>query len=269
MSKKSPKKNTLQKLRGALGRCKYLAGGPVRWLQNATVAPIGWLQGGPASAIARMHRLYEFTPEVVLAGYIQGAFPTGQPNGSIIWHSPKVRGVIEPARVHVSKRLRGYLNKTELSIRYNGAFEEVINGCADREKSWITQDIKRVYQDLHARGVAHCVEAWKGDELVGGGYGVALGKVFFLESMFCRENQASKIAFVSLARKLEADGFVAIDCQFLTEHWRRFGAEPIERKQFQSVVALTLNAPAKFSSTVFPAAVVANVPLVHSPIPVV
>ncbi len=250
MAKESPKTKWSQKLRSALGRTKYLAGAPVRWLQNFSVHPIGWLQGGPAPAIARMHRLYELTPEVVLAGYIQGAFPTGEPNGSIVWHCPEVRGVIDPATVHVSKRLRGYLNKSELEIRYDGAFAQVIEGCADREKTWITQDINRVYQDLYAMGYVHCVEAWKGDRLVGGGYGVALGKVFFLESMFCRQDHASKIAFVSLARKLKADGFVAIDCQFLTEHWRRFGAEPMARTRFQSIVTLSLNAPAKFSAVV-------------------
>ena len=97
------------------------------------------------------------------------------------------------------------------------------------------------------RGFAHSVEAWNDDRLVGGGYGVALGRVFFLESMFCRENHASKVAFVQLARKLEADGFIAIDCQFLTEHWKRFGARPLPHETFQALVTQSLSSPACFS----------------------
>ena len=246
---KESQSNWRTKLRSVLGRVKYMAGAPARWIQNVSVRPFGWMQGGADSAIARLRQLQDLSPEIVVAGYVQGAFPTGEPNGSIVWHCPDVRGVIDPAKVHVSKRLRSYLNKSQLDIRYDSAFDEVMEGCADREKTWITSDIHRVYHDLFALGYAHSVEAWKGDQLTGGGYGVALGKVFFLESMFCREDQASKIAFVHLARKLEADGFVAIDCQFLTEHWRRFGAEPMKRERFQSIVSLSLNEPARFAGS--------------------
>ena len=245
MVKTASKKTGFKKIRSVLGKIKYWGTLPVRWFQNVSIHPIGWIQGGPAPAISRLHRLYELTPQVLLAGYLQGTFPTGE-KGSVVWHCPEIRGVIHPAEVHISKRLKGYLNKRELVIRYDTAFQEVIEGCADRKKTWITGDINRVYRELHEMGYAHCVEAWDHDQLVGGGYGVVLGRVFFLESMFCRQDQASKIAFVQLARKLEEEGFHAIDCQFLSEHWRRFGAQPMERHAFQSMVARSLNSPARF-----------------------
>ncbi len=235
------------KLRSALGRLKYLSGAPVRWAQGASLRPFGWLQGGPAAAIARLHRLHELTPEIVLAGYVRGIFPTGEADGSIVWHCPTERAVIDTKQLHVSRRLKGYINKQRFRVSYDQQFGKVMSDCADRKKTWITPEIIRVYESLHESGFAHSVEAWNDDRLVGGGYGVALGSVFFLESMFCRENHASKVAFVQLARKLEADGFTAIDCQFLTEHWKRFGAQAMAHESFQSLVTQGLQCPARFS----------------------
>lgn len=235
-------------IRRILGRARYLAGGPLRLFQQLLLRPFSWIQGGPAPAIARLHKFYELSPEIVLAGYVQGSFPTGEPDNSIVWHCPEERAVIGTSQVHVSKRLRGYLNRTELRISYNQTFEEVMHSCADREKTWITPDIIRVFSELHDAGFAHSVEAWNNDRLVGGGYGVALGKMFFLESMFCNEDHASKIAFVRLAEQLKTDGFESIDCQFLTEHWRRFGAVAVARNQFQNMVAMGLQNPARFSA---------------------
>lgn len=264
MTETHPKKPLKSKLRSALGRVKYISGGPRRWAQQATLKPFGWLQGGAIAANARLLSLSEFTPELVLGGYVQGAFPTGEPNGSIVWHCPLVRAVIDTSNVHVSRRLKGYLNKDQVRVSFNHDFEAVIEACADRKKTWITADIRRVYQSLHGLGFAHSVEAWSDDRLVGGGYGVALGNVFFLESMFCRENHASKIAFVHLARKLAADGFTSIDCQFLTEHWRRFGAQACQREVFQSIVTSGLIHPAVFSKNAATPSVIlpGNQPLV-------
>lgn len=247
MADKSQAKPAKIKLRSALGRLKYISAAPVRWVQGASLRPFGWLQGGPAAAIARLHRLHELTPEVVLAGYVQGIFPTGEADGSIVWHCPAERAVIDANQLHVSRRLKGYINKQRFRISYDQQFGKVMADCADRKKTWITSEIIKVYEALHETGFAHSVEAWNEDRLVGGGYGVALGSVFFLESMFCRENHASKVAFVQLARKLEADGFTAIDCQFLTEHWKRFGARPLPHEAFQALVTQSLSSPACFS----------------------
>ncbi|MGI9516950.1 MAG: leucyl/phenylalanyl-tRNA--protein transferase [Pirellulaceae bacterium] len=235
------------RLRPFLGRAKYLCGIPFRKLQDLTTYPVSWLMGGPTPAIARLHRLYELTPERVLAGYVQGVFPTGEPGGRVVWHCPAERAVIATGQVHVSRRLKGYLNKQRFDIEFDRRFSEVIQSCADRQKTWITDDIAHVYQSLHERGFAHSVEALLDGQLAGGGYGVALGNVFFLESMFCREDHASKIAFVHLAERLQECGFRFIDCQFMTGHWERFGARPVPRNDFQVIVAGSLNRPACFS----------------------
>lgn len=265
MSETHPKRLLKNRLRSALGRLKYLSGSPRRWAQQAALRPFGWLQGGALTANSRLLSLCNFTPELVLAGYVQGAFPTGEPGGSIVWHCPSERAVIDTSNVHVSRRLKGYLNKDRFKVSFNHDFKFVMDACADRDKTWITSDITRVYQSLHDRGFAHSVEAWSDGTLVGGGYGVALGKVFFLESMFCRENHASKVAFVQLAKKLAADGFTSIDCQFLTEHWRRFGARVCSRDSFQTIVTSGLIQPAVFSKSAGLPSVV--LPLDQSAIP--
>lgn len=236
-------------LRPALSRAKYLASCLASKVQRVFRRPAAWFFGGPSSTICRMHELCQLTPERVLSGYAQGIFPTGERNNSIVWHCPVVRAVIPADQVHVSKRLKGYLRKERFEIRFDHDFARVMESCADRQKTWITREIIDVYRRLHTMKYAHSVEAYLDDELVGGGYGVALGRVFFLESMFCREDHASKIAFVALAEKLRSDGFEAIDCQFLTEHWRRFGAKGVPHEQFQQLVARHLNRPAAFSNT--------------------
>ncbi len=236
-------------LRPFLSRVKHRAGAPRRWLQQCCLRPIVWLYGGATPAITKLHEMYPLTPQRVLGGYAQAIFPTGEPNGGIVWHCPPQRAVIRTDQVHVSKRLKGYLRNHSLGIYFNRDFSEVLRLCADRKKTWITKTIYEVYMSLHEMGFGHSVEAYEGDQLVGGGYGVALGDVFFLESMFCRTDHASKIAFVKLAEKLLADGFQYIDCQFMTEHWRRFGACEMPRDEFQKVVVGRLHQPATFSAS--------------------
>lgn len=235
------------RIRPGLGAAKYRAGGPVRWALNWSAVPIGRFHGGPTPAIARLHALYPLTPARVLAGYAQGIFPTGEGDGKIVWHCPDPRAIIRADEVHVSKRLKGYLRNHHFDVCFNQDFDSVIKSCSNRDKTWITDEISGTYKELHEMKFAHSVETYREGRLVGGGYGVALGQVFFLESMFCREDHASKIAFVRLAEKLLADGFTTIDCQFMTEHWRRFGAKPVSPEEFQQIVASGLRTPAEFT----------------------
>ena len=265
MSESNRKSIWKTKIRPALSRIKWMAGAPWRGLQQISLRPISWLHGGPTMAIGRLHQLVDLTPERVLAGYAQGIFPTGEPNGNIVWHCPAPRSVIATERVHISRRLKGYLRKDVWQIEFNQQFGDVMLACADRQKTWITLEILDTYQKLHEMGFAHSVEAYQQDRLIGGGYGVALGKVFFLESMFCREDHASKVAFVRLAEKLQTDGFNWIDCQFMTEHWRRFGAEPMSPDEFQAQVVRDLHHPAMFSNLT--AATPATLPITSIPMP--
>ncbi|MDG2222679.1 MAG: leucyl/phenylalanyl-tRNA--protein transferase [Rubripirellula sp.] len=235
------------RIRPFLGNAKYRAGGPLRWAQTKSVWPIGKFHGGPTEAIARLHALYPLTPARILAGYAQGIFATGEQDGRIEWHCPNPRAVIRTDEVHVSKRLKGYLRNQRFEIRFNNEFDSVLQSCANRDKTWITDEIIHNFAELHRMQFAHSVEAYRQGQLVGGGYGIALGTVFFLESMFCTENHASKVAFVRLAEKLSADGFTTIDCQFMTEHWRRFGAKPVSPEEFQQTIAFGLGNPAVFS----------------------
>ena len=242
-------------LRPLLSRIKSLASVPVRSLQRIGVHPIAWFYGGPASAIGQLHELYHLTPERVLAGYAQGIFATGERNGEVCWHCPDPRAIIHTDRVHISKRLKGYLRKDRFQVCFDQNYDDVLIKCADRETTWITPQIMDVYRELFRMRFAHSVEAYLDGQLVGGGYGVALGNVFFLESMFCCEDQASKVAFVFLAEKLCKDGFAVIDCQFMTEHWRRFGAEEVSHQEFQELVVRHLNEPAVFSGLPIPSGV--------------
>lgn len=237
------------RLRPFLGAAKYRAGGPFRWAQNKSVWPIGKFHGGPTQAIARLHALHPLTPARIIAGYAQGIFATGEEDGRIVWHCPDPRAIIKTDEVHVSKRLRGYLRNERFEIRFNDDFQSVLQNCANRDKTWITGDIISNFTELHRMKFAHSVEAYREGRLVGGGYGITLGNVFFLESMFCTENHASKVAFIRLAEKLSADGFTTIDCQFMTEHWGRFGAKPVSPEEFQQTVALGLGNPPLFSET--------------------
>ena len=220
---------------------------PWRALQQFSVRPIGWLHGGPNQAICRMHSLYDLTPSRLMAGYAQGIFPTGESNGKIVWHCPAERAIIKTDNVHVSRRLKQYIANSKISITYDRQFQEVMHGCADRKKTWITDKILSVFLELHERGIAHSVEAMIDGQLVGGGYGVAMGDVFFLESMFYRANHASKIAFVHFAEKLRQDGFTTIDCQFLTGHWKGFGAFVVTPEEFQERVVKRLHNPVPFT----------------------
>ncbi len=177
------------------------------------------------------------TPRRLVAGYRRGIFPwyaAGQP---VLWHSPDPRFVLPAGKLHVPRSLQKALRRGSFTIRADSAFERVVEACADtprpgQDGTWITPEMRSAYGALHRLHIAHSVEAWRGRELLGGLYGVALGSVFFGESMFTHAPDASKAAFVTLARALFAAGCRFIDCQVETEHLARFGAEPWPRRRF-------------------------------------
>lgn len=168
----------------------------------------------------------------------------------LLWFSPDPRMVLVPADLHVSKSLRRALNKQTFTVTFDTAFAQVIRQCASIRRpgqhgTWITDDMIRAYEQLHNMGFAHSVEAWSEGKLAGGLYGVSLGAAFFGESMFAREPNASKVAFVHLVRQLEAWKFHFVDCQIYTEHLARFGATPWPRTKFLRVLEQALNEPTR------------------------
>lgn len=182
----------------------------------------------------------------LVSAYSQGIFPWFNDDQPILWWSPDPRMVLFPNEVKVSRSLRKTINNKPFKVTCNRAFDQVIDACALRgeksdqqnplpaEDTWITDDMQSAYQQLHEHGYAHSIEVWLDKELVGGLYGVCLGKVFFGESMFSRVSNASKVAFVSLAQSLEALGFNVIDCQVSSDHLLSLGAREIPRGEFLS-----------------------------------
>ncbi len=183
----------------------------------------------------------DLSPERLLLAYCSGIFPwyeTGQP---IIWHAPDPRFVLFPANLKVSKSMRPVLNRQRFSITYDRHFEAVMRHCQQQKRkgqqgTWITEDMVAAYVRLHQLGYAHSVEAWQEDTLVGGLYGIALGSVFFGESMFSEVSNASKAAFITLVQQLQPLGFTLIDCQVHTTHLESLGAEDIPRYLYMQLL---------------------------------
>jgi leucyl/phenylalanyl-tRNA---protein transferase len=173
----------------------------------------------------------------LLDGYRRGIFPWYGEGLPILWHSPDPRFVLEPAALLVNRSLRKAIRRAPYRLTLDSAFDQVIRRCAgvarpEQDGTWITNDMIVAYEQLHALGHAHSVEAWQDDQLVGGVYGVAVGAMFCGESMFALAPDASKIAFVQLVRQLQRWGFELIDCQVHTEHLERFGAVDWPRTKF-------------------------------------
>ncbi|UCH44791.1 MAG: leucyl/phenylalanyl-tRNA--protein transferase [Nitrospiraceae bacterium] len=179
----------------------------------------------------------DLTRERLLLAYEMGIFPWSSEGDPILWWSPDPRMVLFPEEIKVGKSLRQAIRRKTFTITMDCAFESVIRQCssvhsrADND-TWITSDMISAYLNLHHSGFAHSVEAWHDKNLVGGLYGVALGKAFFGESMFTIESNASKVAFVYLTEQLSRWGFTMIDCQITTGHLMSFGAREIPRKTF-------------------------------------
>ncbi len=176
----------------------------------------------------------DLVPDKLLSAYAVGIFPMADEEGELFWMAPDPRAVIELDSFKVSRSLRSAARREDCSVTFDRAFAEVMAGCADRsEGTWISADIHEAYQELHRMGFAHSVEVWRGDELVGGLYGVTLGGLFFGESMFHRETDASKVALVHLVARMRERGFSLLDVQFMTEHLRQFGTIEIPREEYE------------------------------------
>lgn len=185
----------------------------------------------------------DLRPGRLLAAYRLGIFPWyNEP--PILWWSPDPRAVLFPDQIHISRSLRKTLRRREFEVTMDRAFANVIVGCADRDSTWISRDMRRAYVQLHELGHAHSVEVWQNDYLIGGLYGMAMGRVFFGESMFSRATDASKIALVHLCGQLQQWNFRVIDCQVGNDHTRSLGAIDIDRNDFSRLLAESVDQPA-------------------------
>lgn len=205
------------------------------------------LKGGPELGQKIALDTLEFRPETVIKGYLNGFFPMTDEHG-IHWRAPAQRCVISVDDFHVPKNLRQLVRQQKFEIRVDTCFDEVIRGCADREQTWITEELIEVYNQLHERGVARSVEAFADGELVGGLYGIAIGKFFASESQFHRVRDAGKIAFVYTAEILKANGFLLHDVQYKTPFLEQFGATEFSNAEFRSQLLNSVVQDAKFES---------------------
>lgn len=186
-------------------------------------------------------------PERLLAAYAAGIFPMADEAGTVHWLAPDPRAVIPLDRFKVSRSLRSTRRGGAFTFTINRAFVEVIEACADREDgTWISQEIHDAYCKLHQLGYGHSVEAWMGDQLAGGLYGVAIGGAFFGESMFHRVTDASKVALVVLVERMREREFTLLDVQFMTDHLRQFGAVEIPRLEYETRLRQAVQLPCSF-----------------------
>ncbi len=180
----------------------------------------------------------DLAPERLLLAYSLGIFPWYNPGEPILWWSPDPRCVIFPSKLHISRSLQRFMSKGRYRISFNADFAGVIGWCrrlragGDGSGTWITAEMEQAYTHLHQLGFAHSVECWDGDTLVGGLYGICLGRCFFGESMFSRSSNASKVVLVHLLKSLEKKGFEFLDCQQTSDHLLSMGAEEIPRQEF-------------------------------------
>jgi leucyl/phenylalanyl-tRNA--protein transferase len=190
----------------------------------------------------------DLSPERLLAGYRRGIFPWYGDDSPLLWWSPDPRMVLRSEWLHVPRSLERTIRQGRFAVRADTAFGQVIRRCADAPRpgqpgTWITPDMIRAYERLHALGHAHSFEAWEGGALAGGLYGVALGGAFFGESMFTFRPDASKVAFATSVRWLAARGVHLVDCQMHTDHLARFGAREIPRARFLALLGEALALP--------------------------
>ena len=183
----------------------------------------------------------DLSPERLLLAYKNGIFPWFNEDSMILWWSPDPRMVLFPSKIKISKSMAQVIKSNKFRITWNTQFEEVVNACSAIKRkgqagTWITPEMKSAYLKLHQMGIAKSIEVWENDNLVGGLYGIDLGNVFCGESMFSRKSNASKFAFISLAKELKQKEYKLIDCQVYTAHLESLGAEEIPRKQFIKIL---------------------------------
>ena len=205
-------------------------------VQRALREPNGLLAAGGDLSL---HRL--------LDAYRRGIFPWYSEGEPVLWWSPDPRMILVPGEIAISRSLRKRIRSGVYEIRADTCFSTVMRACAEpregQDGTWITEDIVAAYSALHAAGIAHSLEAWRDGELVGGLYGVAIGRMFYGESMFARATDASKVALAHLARQLERWRFGMIDCQMQTAHLASLGARTIARRDFLLALSELINYP--------------------------
>ncbi len=199
---------------------------------------------------------YRIPPELLLKAYASGVFPMAESaaDPEVFWVRPETRGVIPLDAFHVPKSLKKVIRQQRFDVRFDTSFEAVIDACAEqrdeRKSTWINAPIREAYVGLFAKGHCHSVEAWSGDRLVGGLYGVRLGRAFFGESMFSKETDASKVCLVHLVERMRERGFALLDTQFTTEHLKRFGAIDVPRGRYERLLEKALKGQATFTDPV-------------------
>ena len=192
------------------------------------------------------------TPQILLKAYSVGLFPMAETaeDPTVYWVEPDMRGVMPIEDFHTPRSLQKQINKGTYDITFNEAFNAVVKSCAEstegREQTWINETIRLLYSELHDMDHAHSVEAWYEDQLVGGLYGVTLGRAFFGESMFSRRTNASKVALVHLVERLKQRGFILLDTQFSTEHLTKFGTQEVPRDDYEKLLQEALIGVATF-----------------------
>lgn len=179
----------------------------------------------------------DLSSERLLQAYKMGIFPWYNEGEEILWWSPDPRFILFPKELYVSKSMKKLIDRKVFKVTFNSNFNDVIRNCKEisrtgQEGTWITDEMEMSYIKLHKKGIAHSVEVWDDDELVGGLYGIRLGSIFFGESMFSKKSNASKFGFIQWVRNLQKEGTVLIDCQIPTDHLTSLGAREIPRKEF-------------------------------------
>lgn len=203
-------------------------------------------------------------PNILLRAYAIGVFPMADTRDAedVYWVEPHRRAILPFENFHVSRSLRKTILRDRFRVTRDTAFGDVVAACAeprpDREDTWINPDIERAYRALHERGHAHSIECWQAGELVGGLYGVKLGAAFFGESMFSRRPDASKVALAHLVARLEAGGFLLLDCQFMTDHLASLGAVEISKDAYSSLLDSALSSLGAGAGSSDPAAASAS-----------
>jgi leucyl/phenylalanyl-tRNA--protein transferase len=198
------------------------------------------------------------TPEILLHGYSIGIFPMAenQDDPEIFWVDPKFRGILPLDKFHISNSLAKRMRRTAFEVSVDRDFEGVVDGCADRQETWINPEIRSLYIALFKQKKAHSLEVWEGEELVGGVYGVTLGAAFFGESMFSRRTDASKMALACLTEMLARGGYELFDTQFITDHLASLGGKEISRGTYHQLLDAAQSKPAKFLTPLSPQDVV-------------
>jgi leucyl/phenylalanyl-tRNA--protein transferase len=202
-------------------------------IESALTEPDGLLAAGG-----------DLSPQRLIEAYSRGIFPWYSEDQPILWWSPNPRCIISPGEAYASKSLKKHIRKTKPTITFDTAFDQVIRQCAridSEEGTWITEEMEDAYLELHDMGVAHSVEVWENDTLIGGLYGLSIGRCFFGESMFSIKPNSSKVAFIHLCQQLSNWDYAIVDCQVENPHLLSLGANSIDRQLFLSILNKNIN----------------------------